>query len=70
MVLPVYPSDLNDAEWALLAPLIPSSNPMAVRGPRICAGSPMGPSPSCVAAVRGCLGAICPARVRRLADRL
>jgi hypothetical protein len=27
MAVPVYPSDLNDAEWALLAPLIPSSKP-------------------------------------------
>jgi putative transposase len=27
MAFPVYPSDLNDAEWALLAPLIPSSKP-------------------------------------------
>jgi transposase len=25
--IPVSPSDVNDAEWALLAPLIPSSNP-------------------------------------------
>jgi putative transposase len=27
MAVPVYPSDLNDAEWALLAPLIPTSKP-------------------------------------------
>lgn len=27
MALPVYPSDLNEAEWALLAPLIPTSKP-------------------------------------------
>lgn len=27
MVLPVYPSDLTDHEWALLAPLIPVSKP-------------------------------------------
>jgi putative transposase len=27
MAIPVYPSDVNDAEWALLAPLIPSSKP-------------------------------------------
>jgi putative transposase len=27
MAFPVYPSDLNDAEWALLAPLIPTSKP-------------------------------------------
>jgi hypothetical protein len=27
MVIPVYPSDVNDAEWALLAPLIPTSKP-------------------------------------------
>lgn len=27
MALPVYPSDVNDAEWALLAPLIPTSKP-------------------------------------------
>ena len=27
MAVPVYPSDLNDEEWALLAPLIPSSKP-------------------------------------------
>ena len=27
MVLPVYPSDLTDQEWALLAPLIPVSKP-------------------------------------------
>jgi putative transposase len=27
MAFPVYSSDLNDAEWALLAPLIPSSKP-------------------------------------------
>jgi len=26
-VYPVYPSDVNDAEWALLAPLIPASKP-------------------------------------------
>jgi putative transposase len=27
MAFPVYPSDVNDAEWALLAPLIPTSKP-------------------------------------------
>lgn len=27
MAIPLYPSDLNDAEWALLAPLIPTSKP-------------------------------------------
>jgi putative transposase len=27
MAFPVYPSDLNDDEWALLAPLIPTSKP-------------------------------------------
>jgi putative transposase len=27
MALPIYPSDLNEAEWALLAPLIPFSKP-------------------------------------------
>lgn len=27
MAYPVYPSDLNDDEWALLAPLIPTSTP-------------------------------------------
>jgi putative transposase len=27
MAFPVYPSDLNDAEWELLAPLIPASKP-------------------------------------------
>jgi putative transposase len=27
MTIPVYPSDLNDAEWALLGPLIPTSKP-------------------------------------------
>src|SRR5215472_15894909 len=27
MASPVYPSDLHDAEWALLAPLIPTSKP-------------------------------------------
>jgi putative transposase len=27
MAFPVYPSDLNDEEWALLAPLIPTSKP-------------------------------------------
>lgn len=27
MAVPVYPSDLNDAEWTLLAPLIPTSKP-------------------------------------------
>ena len=27
MAIPVYPSDVNDAEWALLAPLIPTSKP-------------------------------------------
>jgi transposase len=27
MAIPVYPSDVNDAEWALLAPLIPASKP-------------------------------------------
>lgn len=27
MTFPVYPSDVNDAEWALLAPLIPTSKP-------------------------------------------
>jgi transposase len=27
MAFRVYPSDLNDAEWALRAPLIPSSKP-------------------------------------------
>ena len=27
MAIPVYPSDLNDEEWALLAPLIPTSKP-------------------------------------------
>src|SRR5690348_10748599 len=26
-VYPVYPSDVNDAEWALLVPLIPSAKP-------------------------------------------
>ena len=25
--IPVYPSDLNDAEWAVLGPLIPTSKP-------------------------------------------
>ncbi len=27
MATPVYPSDLNDDEWALLAPLIPPAKP-------------------------------------------
>ena len=27
MALPVYPSDLTDQEWTLLAPLIPVSKP-------------------------------------------
>jgi putative transposase len=27
MALPVYPSDLSDAEWALLASLLPSAKP-------------------------------------------
>jgi putative transposase len=27
MAFPVYPSDVNDEEWALLAPLIPTSKP-------------------------------------------
>ena len=27
MAFPVYPSDLNDEEWALLGPLIPLSKP-------------------------------------------
>ena len=27
MVIPAYPSDLNEAEWALLAPLIPAAKP-------------------------------------------
>jgi transposase len=27
MAVPVYPSDLTDDAWALLAPLIPSSKP-------------------------------------------
>jgi len=27
MEIPVYPSDVNDAEWALLARLIPTSKP-------------------------------------------
>jgi putative transposase len=27
MALPVYPSDLNEAEWALLAPVIPPAKP-------------------------------------------
>lgn len=27
MALPVYPSDLTDEEWALLAPLMPTSKP-------------------------------------------
>ena len=27
MAIPVYPSDLNDAEWAVLGPLIPTSKP-------------------------------------------
>jgi transposase len=26
-VYPIYPSDLCDAEWALLSPLIPSAKP-------------------------------------------
>lgn len=25
MAIPVYPSDLNEAEWAVLAPLIPAA---------------------------------------------
>jgi transposase len=27
MAFPVHPSDANDTEWALLAPLIPTSKP-------------------------------------------
>src|SRR5262245_46008039 len=27
MAIPVYPSDLNEAEWAVLAPLIPAAKP-------------------------------------------
>jgi transposase len=27
MAIPVYPSDLTNAEWALLAPLIPDAKP-------------------------------------------
>jgi hypothetical protein len=34
MAIPVYPSDLTDAEWAVLAPLIPAtyrSHPSSLR---------------------------------------
>ena len=27
MAIPVYPRDLKDAEWAVLAPLIPAAKP-------------------------------------------
>ncbi|HEX9037382.1 MAG TPA: hypothetical protein VF808_10370 [Ktedonobacterales bacterium] len=27
LAIPVYPSDLTEAEWAVLAPLIPASKP-------------------------------------------
>jgi putative transposase len=64
-VYPVYPSDLNDAEWALLAPLIPTSKPYGrprssdMR--RITNGVFYVLRTGCARAAPGCLGAICPA---------
>src|SRR5215813_6501189 len=61
---PVYPGDLTEAEWALLAPLLPPAQPRGRPAPSTCDGASTPTSPSCAPAAGGRGGPSGPLRRR------